>query len=148
VDAVRMLEQDHHQIELLFDQYDRAGPDEQPHLVERICLELDAHTRVEEEMFYPAVRAALGQDGVELVEEALSDHARATRLIQEIRDLRVSDPSVSPKFAMLMEIARQHVDEEESEMFPLVRANMEPQLGLLGEALEQQRRLFDASMDR
>jgi hypothetical protein len=41
-----------------------------------------------------------------------------------------------------MEDVLHHFDEEESEMFPLVRVNMEPQLGLLGEALEQQRRLF------
>jgi hemerythrin superfamily protein len=145
VDAVLMLKQDRHEIELLFDQYERARVDEQLRLMERICFELEAHIRVEEEMFYPAVRAVLGQDGVELVQEGLADHARVSRLIDEIRGLSVDDSSVGRKFAMLVEEVRYNWDEEESEMFPLVRANMEPQLGLLGEAMEQQRHLFDVS---
>ncbi|HEX3244585.1 MAG TPA: hemerythrin domain-containing protein [Chloroflexota bacterium] len=141
MDAVRVLEQDHHEIEMLFDQYERAGVEEQPRLIERVCFQLEAHTRAEEETFYPAVRSALGQDGVELVEEALAEHTRVARLIQEIRAFRPGDELMERKFAVLMDEVRYHVDEEESEMFPLVRANMEPQLGLLGEALEQRHQI-------
>jgi hemerythrin-like domain-containing protein len=145
VDAVRVLEQDHHEIELLFDQYERAGDDERARLINRICREIEAHTRLEEEMFYPAVRSSLGQDGVELVDEALGEHRRLERHISGIRSMQTDDSANRSMLALLMDGFRHHVDEEESEMFPLVRASMEPQLGLLGEALEQQRRLFAQS---
>jgi hemerythrin superfamily protein len=137
-----MLEQDHHEIEMLFDQYERAGEGDQARLIERMCFEIEAHARIEEEMFYPAVRSALGQDGVELVDEALVEHRRLERHMDSIRSMHTGDSAVSSRAALLMEDFRHHVDEEESEMFPLVRASMEPQLGLLGEALEQQRHLL------
>jgi len=140
-----MLEQDHHEIELLFDQYDRAGEDERARLIERACYEIEAHTRASQETFYPAVRAAMGDDGAELVEDALIGNTRVSRLIKEIRGMHANDPSVEAKFAVLMELARQHVDEEEVEMFPLVKTNMDSQLGLLGDALEQQKHLFEMS---
>jgi hemerythrin superfamily protein len=145
MDAVLMLERDHHEIELLFDQYDRAADDERMPLMERICLEIETHSKVEEAMFYPAVRAALGEDGVELVDEALEDHQRIARHLDQIRSMQPEDPALASCVVLLMEDVRHHVDEEESEMFPLVRANMDPPLGMLGEALEQQRHLLETA---
>lgn len=138
-----MLEQDHHEIEMLFDQYDRAADDEKPLLIDRICYEIEAHACVELGMFYPAVRSALGPDGAELVAEALVEHHRVARDIESIRATRRDDSVIEQKFALLMENVRYHVDEQETEMFPLVRANMASQLGALGEALDQQRHLLE-----
>jgi hemerythrin superfamily protein len=145
MDAVRMLEQDHHEIEMLFAQYERANDDERAKLIEPICREIEAHTRVEEEMFYPEVRVTLGQEGVELVDEARDEHERVTRQIREIRSMEEGDPTRTLRFAVAIGDVRHHVDQEESEMFPLVRVNMEPQLGVLGEAMLQQRQLFEVS---
>src|SRR5688572_13640774 len=110
-----MLEQDHHEIEMLFDQYERAGEGDQARMIERICFEIEAHARIEEEMFYPAVRSALGQDGVELVDEALVEHRRLERHMDSIRSMHTGDSAVSSRAALLMEDFRHHVDEEESE---------------------------------
>ena len=143
MDAVRMLEQDHHEIEMLLDQFERANDDERAKLIEPICREIEAHTRVEEEMFYPEVRVTLGQDGIELIDEARDEHERVTRQIREIRSIPEGDPARALRFALVIEDVRHHVDQEESEMFPLVRVNMEPQLGVLGEAMLQQRQIFE-----
>jgi iron-sulfur cluster repair protein YtfE (RIC family) len=143
MDAVRMLEQDHHEIEMLFDQFERANDDERAKLIEPICREIEAHTRVEEEMFYPQVRVTLGQDGIELIDEARDEHERVTRQIREIRSMPEGDPARVLRFALVIEDIRYHLDQEESEMFPLVRVNMEPQLGVLGEAMLQQRQIFE-----
>jgi len=62
LDEVRMLEQDHHEIEVLFDQYDCAGEDERAGLIERARYEIETHTRASQEIFYPAVRAAMGRE--------------------------------------------------------------------------------------
>ena len=143
MDAVRMLEQDHHEIEMLFDQFELANDDERAKLIEPICREIEAHTRVEEEMFYPEVRVTLGQDGVELVDDARDEHERVIRQIREIRSMPEGDPARALRFARVIEDVRYHLDQEESEMFPLVRVNMEPQLGVLGEAMLQQRQIFE-----
>jgi iron-sulfur cluster repair protein YtfE (RIC family) len=143
MDAVRMLEQDHHEMEMLFDQYEGASDAQRSKLIEPICREIETHFRVEEELFYPEVRVALGHDGVELVDEARGEHERVSRRIREIRFMHENDPSRASRFALVMEDVRYHVDKEESELFPRVRVNMEPQLGVLGEAMMQQRQMLE-----
>ena len=118
MDAIRLLEQGHHQLEQLFDQFERASEQNRQPLVQRICNELLVHAQIEQEIFYPAVRSGLGQDGEDLVEESLTEHQQIGRLVDEVRRMSSSDQTLSAKLTVLMEEVRHHVDEEESEMFP------------------------------
>ena len=123
-DATTLLTQDHQEVKTLFEQYERdaqgdLGSGDQQALVERICMMLEAHARVEEEIFYPAARSA----GVEaaLLDEAESEHASAKSLIGRLRSAGPTDPGTRET---MMEIARaidHHVQEEESELFPRCR---------------------------
>jgi hemerythrin superfamily protein len=56
-DAVQMLEQDHRAVEKLFREFSSAGPGRKQEVSHLIFKELDVHSTIEEEIFYPALRS-------------------------------------------------------------------------------------------
>jgi hypothetical protein len=103
--------------EAFFDEYQtltKAG--EKEALAVKICLALAVHTRIEEEIFYPAVRGAI--DNQELIDEALVEHTAAKQLISEIEAMEVSDHLLDAKVKVFGEQTQYHVEEEENELFP------------------------------
>ena len=129
-DAVALLKQDHHEVQVLFDQYDELAeaddtPDEQKQqLAEQICAMLTVHAQIEEEIFYPAARESL--DEPDLIDEANVEHATAKDLIAQIQDGSPDEELYDAKVKVLGEYIRHHVKEEEGEMFPkLKKADMD-----------------------
>ena len=137
-DAITLLKQDHQEVKQLFTRFERAnGESEKERLAEKICNELKLHTRLEEEMFYPAVREAIRD--ADLVNEAEVEHASAKDLINQIEAASPSDERYDALVTVLAEYVRHHIKEEENEMFPKVRRS---QLDLvqLGETLRERKR--------
>jgi hemerythrin superfamily protein len=123
-EAIAQLTADHARVKKLFKQYDRlaeaeASDKQKQELAAMICAELTAHATAEEEIFYPAARAAI--DKVELVDEADIEHASAKDLIAQIEASSPSDDHYDAKVKVLGEYIDHHVQEEEGEMFPKVR---------------------------
>src|SRR5262245_31841262 len=87
-DAVSMLMDDHKEVQKLFREFETAHDNQDEDacrdIAEHICSELEIHTTLEEELFYPAAREALGEDE-ELIDEAEIEHQSAKDLISEIR---------------------------------------------------------------
>jgi hemerythrin superfamily protein len=122
-DALALLAADHREVAQLFEEYvDLADADgsvaERRSLVAEICLQLTVHSRLEEEMFYPAVRQALGEN--ELVEEAEAEHRGIEEAIEELRAMDPSDEGYDERVDVLRESVEHHVAEEEGSMFPMV----------------------------
>ena len=88
-------------------------------LVAQICKELTIHAQLEEEIFYPAARAAIDDD--DLMNEAMVEHASAKDLIGQIQSMEASDPMYEATVSVLGEYVNHHVGEEENEMFPKVQ---------------------------
>jgi hypothetical protein len=58
-DAVQLLKADHKQVRKLFEQFHGASDEEKGSIASRLFTELDIHSKIEEELFYPAVQAKL-----------------------------------------------------------------------------------------
>ena len=123
-DAIELLTTDHDEVRQLFAEYeqlaaDEASDEEREELAGQICDALTAHATVEEEIFYPAARDVI--DDVDLIDEAVEEHAGARSLIEQIRGMRASDEQYDATVRELQEAIEHHVHEEEQELFPLLR---------------------------
>ena len=122
-DAISMLKADHDKVKDLFKQFeeikDARGTRQKERIVAAACKELTIHTKLEDEIFYPAVRAAI--DDNDLMNEAKVEHAGAKELIKQLGSMQASDEMFVAKFTVLSEYVKHHIDEEQNEMFPKVR---------------------------
>ena len=89
LDAIELLTDDHEKVKTLFEEFDAvAGDDssleEKAAIVQQICQELVVHTAIEEEIFYPAARAAIDDD--DLIDEAIVEHASASEAMKIFMD--------------------------------------------------------------
>jgi hypothetical protein len=116
--ALDLLQQDHRELEAYFKQYEEEGSDKAA-LALKICLTLEVHARIEEEIFYPAARDMI--ENRELVARAIVEHASAKQLIADIEAMEAGDELHEAKVKVLTEQIRHHVEEEETELFPEIR---------------------------
>ena len=122
-DAIALLTADHREVSDMFAQFDQLGDRaavSKEKLKDKICKALIAHTTIEEEIFYPAVRGKI-EEGEDMVDEAVVEHAAAKELIQQLQEMQPDDELYDAKVKVLGEQIEHHVKEEEKEMFPKVR---------------------------
>jgi hemerythrin superfamily protein len=122
--ATELLAADHREVEVLFGKYRTmaetgAGAGDRRPLAEEICTLLTVHGAIEEEIFYPAARAA----GVasDVLDEAEVEHASAKDLIAQIRDMDAGEDLYDAKVKVLGEYVEHHVHAEEDSLFPRCR---------------------------
>jgi hemerythrin superfamily protein len=121
-DAIALLKADHEAVSQLFDEYEKTRSVlNKKSLVAEICSALSVHAQIEEEIFYPAVKAAL-KDKV-LVPEAAVEHAGVKSLISQLQGLEPDGEMYDAKVKVLSEYVKHHVKEEQNEMFPKVKAS-------------------------
>ena len=107
--------------------------------VASICRDIEMHAKVEEEIFYPAVRGRIRDD--DLMNEAEVEHDSAKELIAKIEKLAGDDPMLKANTTVLAEYIQHHVKEEEGEMFPKVRRAKLDLAGLAEQMLERKEQL-------
>jgi hemerythrin-like domain-containing protein len=118
-DAIALLTADHREVHEMFEQFEQLGDRakaSKEKLKEKICKALIAHTTIEEEIFYPAMRAK-GEDAEDMVDEAIVEHASAKDLIKQLQEMQPDDDLYDAKVKVLGEQVDHHVEEEEKEMF-------------------------------
>ena len=137
-DALALLKEDHREVEKLFKDYESAkGEGRKEKLARQICLELTIHTKIEEEIFYPACKDKVEED---LLKEAYVEHDAAKLLIAEIEaGTGQSDDFFDAKVQVLGEQIDHHVKEEEGDLFPEVR-KADIDLKGLGEQLAERKK--------
>jgi iron-sulfur cluster repair protein YtfE (RIC family) len=126
MDALELLTADHNRVRGLFTRFKAAEGEnnaQAAQLTATIFEELEVHTRIEEEIFYPAI-TELNDEIHELVTEGVEEHHVVDTLIAEIKLLTPADEEWAAKIKVLIENVEHHADEEEEEMFPLVRKAM------------------------
>ena len=116
-EATALLRADHKRVSELFEEYDKSrSVTKKMNLVATICTELGVHTKIEEEIFYPAVKAALKDK--ELVPEATVEHASVKDLIAQVKGVTPDGEMFDAKIKVMSEFVKHHVKEEQNEMFP------------------------------
>jgi hemerythrin superfamily protein len=121
-DAIALLKADHEAVNRLFDEYEKThSASNKKALVGEICTALRVHAQIEEEIFYPAVKAAL-KDKL-MVPEATVEHAGVKDLIAQIEGVGPDGEMYDAKVKVLSEYVKHHVKEEQNEMFPKAKAS-------------------------
>lgn len=151
--AIELLEQDHKKVKELLSELTSTttrASKKRPQLLAQIEHELKIHTHLEEEIFYPAFKAAGGTEFKEMNFEALEEHRAVDKLI--LPDLKQTDPGshqFSGRAKVLKELVEHHADEEEKEMFKMAKqAFSSDQLLELGERMSQRKTELEQQLSR
>ena len=117
--AITLLRADHQKVTDLFENFEKSRATAKKKVIaQEICKELTVHATIEEEIFYPAAKAAL--DDTEMVPEALVEHDGVKKLIAEIEG-SVEGEMFEARVKVLSELIKHHVKEEQNELFPAVK---------------------------
>jgi hemerythrin-like domain-containing protein len=117
--AIALLKKDHDSVKALFDAFEKAKtPAARQKIITQALTELKIHAVLEEELFYPAVRAHVGS---KLMNEADEEHHVAKVLIAELDTVTDKNDHRDAKFTVLSESVRHHIKEEENEVLPIAR---------------------------
>ncbi len=136
-DAIALLRADHKLVNDLFEQFEKSrSANRKKTLVAQICRELTVHALIEEEIFYPAFRAAVKDK--ELVPEAAVEHATVKDLIAQVEGVEPEGEMFDARVKVMGEYVKHHVKEEQNEMFKKARAS-KMDLAALGEQLAQRK---------
>lgn len=133
-----MIRTDHTHVVSMFHHYDiDASPARKHALVESVCLALEIHAQLEEEIFYPAMRDALGDN--EIVGKSIPEHDQMRALIDDLRSMQPTDPEYDSTFMELMRDVLHHVADEETRLLPDAEARLGDRLELMGAQMTKRR---------
>ena len=136
-DAIAMLKADHQRVRDLFQQYEATSTVEaKGTIAEEVFIELETHAQLEENIFYPAVNEET-DEGPELVKESLAEHETMKNLIQQLRNIGPHNWGFDAKFRELLQNVEHHVEEEETEMFPLAEEELEEDMKDLRDEMQE-----------
>src|SRR3954451_16378613 len=134
--ATDMIRADHARVLTTFHRYKLDdAPATRRALVATICLALEVHAELEEEIFYPA----MGSVDTALVGRLIPEHDRMRTLIGQLRG---GDPTDSQYDQWLMELMREvmhHVADEETILLPQAERVLGQRLGELGARMMKRR---------
>jgi hemerythrin superfamily protein len=143
-DAVDLLDADHKLAQKQFLDYqalcdDGAPSEARRQLALKICQDLNVHTQIEEEIFYPRVRAAIKDDA--LMEEALREHAEAKKSISRIQAMSPADAAYDDTVKQLGQSIMDHVMDEREKMFLKARYSTADLRGMVPELYARKKEL-------
>jgi len=147
MNAFTLLKADHKKVAGILEKIDETteratkGREE---LFTQLKNELDVHTRIEEEILYPALEEYEETRAIAL--EAYEEHALVKQLLAELASAPKNDEEWTAKFTVLKENIEHHVEEEEGEMFTKARKVLsEDEIENLGERLQEAKQLQNSA---
>jgi hypothetical protein len=131
-----MIRADHTRVMAAFHRYKLdAAPAMRQALAGSICLALEVHAQVEEEIFYPAMREA----DASILEKLEPEHEEMRRLMTMLRSLEPADAQYDQTLMELMRQVIHHVADEETILLPSAESLLGPRLGELGARMTRRR---------
>ncbi|MGF6201788.1 hemerythrin domain-containing protein [Pseudomonas laurylsulfatiphila] len=141
MNAIDLLKADHQTVKAILAQLSESTDKaikKRTDLLDKLEMEISIHTKLEEEILYPAFKAAGTKEQDVLYFEAKEEHRTVDSLV--LPDLKQTDPG-TPEFAgrvkVVKELLEHHIEEEETEMFPQAKKLLgKSRLDDLGEQME------------
>jgi iron-sulfur cluster repair protein YtfE (RIC family) len=115
--AIEMLRKDHGNVKKLFEEFEHAkdsGVKQQ--IVETTIRELETHSILEQEIFYPAAEEDIGDKA--LIDEAREEHQLFKLVMTGLKKISAGGKGLDAKYRVLSESVTSHIEEEETEIFP------------------------------
>jgi iron-sulfur cluster repair protein YtfE (RIC family) len=134
--ATDLLKKQHRDVKALFRRAKKAEAGERRDIMDEISEQLSHHMEIEEEIFYPAVRAIGTKKTDEMIPEAYEEHHVVKLVLNELPNVDPEDERFEAKMTVLDELIQHHVDEEEEEMFKIAQKLGNERLQELGEQME------------
>ena len=136
-DPISILTSDHERVRKLFARLEREEPTLE--LVDMLAEMLEQHTEIEEDIFYPAFLEAAEQSEHEhMYYEAIEEHDLVDTVMAELDPETLDPPVLLAKVKVLKDLVLHHLDEEENQLFPIVRKLCsEEQLSQLGDRVQE-----------
>jgi hypothetical protein len=106
-------------------------------LVANVCLALEVHAQLEDEIFYPALRDVAPDN--EVLNKSKPEHDEMRALMTQIRSIEPESPLYDDMFRTLMRTVLHHVADEETVLLPLAEDVLGDQLGALGWQMTRRR---------
>jgi hemerythrin superfamily protein len=132
-----MIRMDHTHVLAAFHQYQvDTAPRVKKGLADNICLALEVHAQLEEEIFYPALREVSPD---EVLEKSKPEHDEMREKVATLRALQPSDPAFDATLFELMKIVMHHVADEETQLLPKAERLLAGQLSDLGARMTKRR---------
>ncbi len=151
-DACDLLDADHRAVKKLFKEYEeiagsraRGAPQRRLELARRICRELTVHAQVEEEVFYPRLRAVIREGA--MIDEAEVEHQTMRDLIDQLEAMGTADDGFDARVKVLGEYVDHHVKEERNDLFIKARAARRLDLVALRDEIAARKQALEAEME-
>ena len=125
-----------HAVDLLKEQHDKAmallkkmeateDGREKRRLAEEAFAAIEVHAKMEEEVFYPAMRRRTDSKELEkLLAESLEEHHVASVLVAELKPMSTTNSRYEAKLKVLREAVKHHAEEQVEETFPEIRREL------------------------
>src|SRR5438093_11524814 len=123
-DAIALLTNDHRKVERLFRDFPVTSGAAKQRIADALVRELSIHAAIEEQYLYPTLRKRVA-DGERLVERALKEHQSVKQRLARIEGLMPADGKLEGEVGSLMAAVREHVREEENDLFQRLHAELD-----------------------
>jgi hemerythrin superfamily protein len=122
-DVVDILTTDHHEVLDLIGQIPGADAGQRRDMADTVIAELMRHSVAEEMYVYPAMKDHL-PEGESRVQHDVEEHQQLVEIMKELEDVDAADSRFLETLGRLETVLRDHVSDEESDQFPLLRAHL------------------------
>lgn len=143
MNAIDLLKEEHDVVDKLFQKVKATPEGDHRELFQEIKANLEEHTHIEETIFYPKLKEEGDEELKKITLEGIEEHHQAKVFLREISNLSEDSEKFEAKLQVLMEDITHHVQEEEGEMFQMVKEQFdEKTLQELGNEMDKERQKF------
>ena len=115
--VVTLIKEDHKKLEAVFKKLESADPADTPPLLKQVEELLVPHSKAEEQVVYPAIKATAPGEEAD-VDDGIAEHHHVEATLKQLLTMDPDEPGADGLIAAMIGEVRHHVEEEEQEILP------------------------------